>query len=155
MKTIHWKSLIWHVALPLAVGGLAALITSDSMKVYQTIETPPFAPPGVLFPIVWTILYLLMGISAYRIDEVKTADRTGAHAAYYVSLALNFFWSLLFFVRQAYLASFIWLTFLLIAIVLTVWLYSRIDRPAAWLQVPYLLWVTFAGILNFSIFLLN
>ncbi len=145
------------IAIPLAVGGLAALLTRESMDIYQTINTPPLAPPGILFPIVWTILYVLMGISSVLIlDSDATPDaRRSALTIYGMGLVVNFFWSILFFEKQAFLFSFVWLCLLWVLIVAMIVSFWRIRRPAAWLQIPYLLWVTFAGYLNLAIYLLN
>lgn len=155
MTNIRWKSLIFHVALPLAVGGLAALITRDNMSVYEAIVKPPFAPPPILFPIAWTILYVLMGVSAYMIDEAPYEERSAAKSVYYLQLVVNFFWPILFFNKRVFLISFIWLVLLWGLIIIMIYRFYQINRTAALLQIPYGLWVTFAGVLNFSIYWLN
>lgn len=146
------------IATALAVGGLSALLTSGNMDIYSQITQPPFAPPSVLFPIVWTLLYILMGISAAMIYLQKEENPQTARKSlvfYSVSLFLNFFWSIIFFNMQAFLFSFIWLLLLWVSILLTILHYRKISPLAAALQVPYLLWVTFAGYLNLAIFILN
>lgn len=146
------------IATALAVGGLSALLTSGNMDIYSQITQPPFAPPSVLFPIVWTLLYILMGISAAMIYLQKEENLQSAQKSfvfYSVSLFLNFFWSIIFFNMQAFLFSFIWLLLLWVSILLTILQYRKISPLAAALQVPYLLWVTFAGYLNLAIFILN
>lgn len=151
------KTYAIGIAIPLAVGGLAAFLTRESMDIYETINTPPLAPPGILFPIVWTILYVLMGISSVLIlDSDATSDtRRSALTIYGIQLVINFFWSILFFEKQAFLFSFVWLCLLWALIVAMLVSFGRIRRSAAWLQIPYLLWVTFAGYLNLAIYLLN
>lgn len=151
------KTYAIGIAIPLAVGGLAAFLTRESMDIYDTINTPPLAPPGILFPIVWTILYVLMGIGSVLVLEgVAPADRRrSALALYGIQLVVNFFWSILFFEKQAFLFSFVWLCLLWVLIVAMLVSFRRISRPAAWLQIPYLLWVSFAGYLNLAIYLLN
>ncbi len=150
-------SYVLGIAIPLAVGGLAALLTKDSMDIYQTIVKPPLAPPGILFPIVWSILYVLMGIGSvliYNSDAEKIEKRT-ALLLYAVQLVVNFFWSILFFDKRLFLASFVLLVFLWLLIIAMIKRFGKISKAAAWLQVPYLLWVTFAGYLNLAIYFLN
>ncbi len=154
---INWKKLIICILIPLAVGGLSALLTRNSMDIFERINKPPLSPPGWLFPIVWAILYTLMGIASYLVlqsNALPEAKKT-ALTVYGIQLAVNFFWSIFFFNMQAYLFSFIWLLLLWALIIATIVLFSRASRAAAWLLVPYLLWVTFAGYLNFAIYLLN
>lgn len=127
------------------------------MEHFARLNQPPLSPPGWVFPVVWTILFALMGLSAGLI-AVSGASRSVIRTAlgvYALQLAVNFFWSILFFNLQLYFLSFLWLVLLWVLIALTILLFSRISRPAAALLVPYLLWVTFAGYLNFGIFLLN
>ena len=146
------------IAIALAVGGLSALLTSGNMDIYSQITQPPFAPPSVLFPIVWTLLYILMGISSAMIYLQKEKNPQTARKSlvfYSVSLFLNFFWSIIFFNMQNFLFSFFWLLLLWVSILLTILHYRKISPISAALQVPYLLWVTFAGYLNLAIFILN
>lgn len=155
MKT-NWKKRLLCWAIPLAVGGLAALL-SGGMGSYKVMNQPPLSPPGWVFPLVWTVLYLLMGEASYRVLE-SGAEREkvrGALMAYGVQLALNFIWPLVFFGARAYLAAFLVLVALWIAIFITLRRFSAIDEKAGNLLIPYLLWVTFAGYLNFGVFLLN
>lgn len=152
------RPYVISVAIALGVGGLSALLTSGNMDIYSRIEQPPLAPPPILFPIVWTILYVLMGISAAMIYEEKDRkpdEVRNALTVYGISLFFNFFWSIIFFNMQAYLFAFIWLVALWVLILLTIIKYYRIRPIAAYLQIPYLLWVTFAGYLNFAIYILN
>lgn len=152
------KPFIVSVAVALAVGGLSALLTMGNMDIYSEIVKPELAPPSVLFPIVWTILYVLMGISAAMIwneRDNKMAEANRALIVYAVNLFLNFFWSIIFFNMQAYLLAFIWLVLLWIVILIMTVSFYRIKPIAGILQIPYLLWVTFAGYLNLSIYLLN
>lgn len=155
MKT-NIKKLLICLAIPLAVGGLSALI-SGGMSDYQTLNQPPLSPPGWLFPIVWTILYLLMGYASYRV-LVSGKDETQIRRAllvYGAQLVLNFLWSPLFFGLQWRLTAFFLLLALWLLILLTIRLFSQIDERAGDLLLPYILWVTFAGYLNLGVFLLN
>ncbi len=151
---IQWKKLIFCIVLPLAVGGLAGLLTRSSMETFQSINKPALSPPGWLFPVVWMILYILMGIASYLVLTSGKPNRP-ALAVYGIQLVFNFFWPIIFFNLEAYLFSFIWLAVLWILIITTMILFFRISKPAGYLLLQYLLWVTFAGYLNFYIYLLN
>jgi len=151
------KLLLVCIAIPLLVGGLSAFLTMDSMAAFAAIEKPPLSPPGILFPIVWTVLYVLMGVASYLVltSGARQDDIDHAITIYAIQLVLNFFWSIIFFRLEWYLAAFLWLVLLWIAILCTLLLFRKISKAAGWLLVPYLLWVTFAGYLNLSIYLLN
>ena len=154
--TIKLKPLLANLLIPLGVGGLSALLTSGSMDFYETIQKPPLSPPDTVFPIVWTILFLLMGVSAYLVwVERRSRYRLGALRVYGVQLAVNFIWPLLFFCARAFLVSLIWIVLLVVLIVVMVVRFHRVRPLAAWLQIPYLLWVGFATYLNFGVWLLN
>ncbi len=146
--------MIICIAIPLAVGVLSALLTRDSMQTFNTINKPKLAPPGWLFPIAWTILYILMGIASYLV-VISRKPNGSALITYGLQLIFNFFWSIIFFNFGQYLFAFIWLVILWILILKTLIKFYRISEPAGYLMIPYLLWVTFAGYLNLSIFLLN
>ncbi len=153
---IQWKKLITCIIIPLAVGGVAALLTRGSMQAFDTLNKPPLSPPGWLFPIVWTILYILMGIASYLVATSGQPYRSrSALTVYGIQLVFNFFWSIIFFNLEMYLFAFIWLVLLWLFILTTTFLFYRISKAAGYLMLPYLLWVTFAGYLNLAIFLLN
>ena len=149
------KTYVFSILLALTVGGLSALATANNMNIYDKIQSPPLSPPGWLFPVVWTILFVLMGISAAMIFLSKSKKKDDALFIYAVSLVLNFSWSIFFFNMQSFIISFIVLVALWLSIIITIIQYYKIHKAAAWLQLPYLLWVTFAGYLNFAIILLN
>lgn len=153
-KKINLKLLIFSIALPLLVGGVSSLLTSKHMDIYKDIILPPLAPPSVLFPIVWSILYILMGVSYYRVYNSK-GNNLIALNLYTLQLFFNFCWSLIFFNARWFLTSFIWLVILWILILVMIYEFKRLDKISAILQIPYLVWVTFAGYLNFGIYLLN
>lgn len=153
-----YKPYIVSVVIALAVGGLSAAVTSQSMEVYSKINQPPLSPPSTLFPIVWTILFTLMGISAalvYHFKDSKPDEVRIALIVYAVNLAVNFLWSIIFFNMQAYLFAFIWILLLIAVIVAMIVFFKRVSPLAAYLQIPYLLWVTFAAYLNLAIYILN
>lgn len=152
------KPYIISIIIALAVGGLSAFLTRSSMEVYTNIKQPPLAPPSVVFPIVWTILFILMGVSSamvYVKGRESGVPVGEALKIYALQLILNFFWTIIFFNMQSYLFAFIWLVLLWIAIILMIVSFRKVSPAAAWLQVPYLLWVTFAGYLNLMIYILN
>ena len=150
------KKLLICLALPLAVGGLATLL-SGGMTDYRQLNQPPLSPPSWLFPIVWTILYLLMGYASYRV-LVSGKDEAAIHRAlflYGAQLFLNFLWPIVFFGLEWRLAAFFLLIGLWILIYLTMRHFSQLDELAGDLLIPYILWVTFAGYLNLGVYLLN
>lgn len=152
---IKWKPLLVNLLIPLAVGGLSAYLTMDSMEVYQGLRQPPLSPPGWLFPIVWTVLFLLMGIAAYLVWMRDSTGRNGALVLYALQLAFNFGWTLIFFNVQKYGLAFFWLIVLWVLILITTIRFFKENRAAGWLMIPYLLWVAFAGYLNAGVWLLN
>ena len=115
---IQFKKLIFCIAIPLAVGGISALLTSNTMETFSTINQPPLSPPAWLFPVVWTILYVLMGIASYLVLTSEKPNRD-ALTTYAIQLAFNFFWSIIFFNFELYLLAFIWLVLLWLLIIKT------------------------------------
>ena len=156
MKT-DWKKLLIAVAIPLAVGGLAAYITRGGFSAFETIKKPFLSPPGWLFPVAWTLLYTLMGIASYRIYcQVTTYEkRKNALTIYFIQLFFNFVWPIIFFNIEEYLFAFIWILALWALIFLCLQRFKEIDKIAGWLLIPYLAWVAFAAYLNLGIFILN
>ena len=154
---INWKKMLISLAIPLAVGGLAALITGRGMQAYDIMNQPPLSPPGWVFPVVWTLLYLLMGYASYRIytSDADPELRRQALILYGAQLAVNFLWPLVFFGLNWYLVAFAVLIVLWALILLTMRAFSKIDERAGDLLLPYILWVTFAAYLNLGVFLLN
>ena len=154
---VNKKLLILCLVIPLAVGGLAALLTGGGMDTFETLNKPPLSPPGWLFPVAWTILYLLMGIASYLVLESRGPQeiiRRGI-TLYAVQLAFNFLWPIVFFNLEWYLFAFIWLIALWILVLLTALQFRRVSKPAANLLIPYIVWVAFAGYLNLGICILN
>lgn len=153
----NWKTLMISIAIPLLVGGVSGFISRGGMELFKQLNKPPFSPPGWIFPVVWTVLFILIGIASYLIfisDQQKSQVQKVLRI-YAIQLAINFFWPIFFFYFQWYLFSFLWLLFLWFFILLTIISFSKISKTAAYLLVPYLLWVTFAGYLNLFIFILN
>lgn len=146
---IYTKSIL----IPVAVGLLIGAITSSSID-YNTLIKPVFAPPSIVFPIVWTILYVLMGVS-YGILETKSLVDTEINFIYYFQLLVNALWSIIFFTFEWRLFAFIWLLILILLIVMMIIKFYQKDKVAGLLQIPYLLWALFASYLNFAIYMLN
>ncbi len=151
------KKYIIGIAIPLAVGGLSALLTQSAMQKFNSLNQPPLAPPSWLFPVVWTVLFVLMGIASALVymADVPQEQKKSALTLYGVQLAMNFLWSIVFFNFGAYLFAFVWLLALLAVIIATAVKFRKISKTAAWMLIPYILWVCFAGYLNFAIYLLN
>lgn len=154
---INYRLLGICIAIPLVVGALAGFLTSGSMEAFGRLNQPALSPPGFLFPIVWTILYILMGISSYLIVASGEDNEKIKNALFFygAQLIFNFFWSIWFFNLEWYLFAFVWLIALWVLILDTILSFYEISKTAAYLLIPYLLWVTFAGYLNLSIYLLN
>ena len=153
MKTRNIEPLIIALLIPLAVGAVSSLL-SGTMMVPSFIQ-PSFSPPGYLFPIVWTILYILMGISSYLVYTSDSPAKPAALLVYAIQLVFNFFWTILFFRFSLYGLAFLWLLALIGLIAIMIWLFSKIGPTAAYLQLPYLLWCLFAAYLNFAVYMLN
>lgn len=152
---IKLKSLLVNLLITLGGGAIIALLTKNSMDIYANVQQPPLAPPGTVFPIVWTILYTLMGISAYMITESKSPIKKKALTVYGIQLFLNFLWPLVFFNGQMFLPAFILLMAIWVMVLWVIGLFYQIKPVAAYLQIPYALWLTFAAYLNLGVYILN
>lgn len=157
MKKRLWMSYAFWILLSEGVGALSGWLTREGTKSYQqTIVQPPLSPPAIVFPIVWAILFALMGIGAARIYlSPASGARSRGLLLFFVQLAFNFLWSILFFNLQAFGFSFVWLVILWLLIAWMIVTFWQVDQSAALLQIPYLLWVAFAGYLTLGIWLLN
>ena len=143
------------IIIPLAAGGVSALLTSGQMQAFEEISKPAFSPPAFLFPIAWSILYVLMGISSVMIYESGSPEKRKALTVYGIQLIVNFCWSIFFFGFGLYFFSFLWLILLWILVLYMIILFAKIKPSAAYLNYPYLLWLTFAGYLSCGVWLLN
>ena len=141
---------IFLTVLPLAVGGAAAVLTMDAMAQYSALPQPPFAPPAWVLPAVWTVLYLLMGAASRRVHRLGTQESRNALMLYYVQLAVHFVWPLLYFRAQEYAVAFWWLLLLLALVLAALSAFSRLDKAAGRLLMPYAAWLLFAAYLNYS-----
>lgn len=151
---INFKTLIISILIPNVIGFLGSLLGSP-MKNFDTIIKPFFTPPEIVFPIVWIILFTLMGVSSYLIFESKSPYKKTALTIYGIQLILNSLWNLFFFNLKWFLFSFILVLVIIILVIIMIYYFEKINKTAAILQVPYLLWLIFASILTFNIYLLN
>lgn len=156
-KKVDIGALIISLLISVGGGFIAGIFNKNSMMMYANLQKPAFSPPGILFPIVWTILYILMGIAAYRVYMVIKETNTSKLplVLYGVQLLLNFLWPFLFFKFRLYGLAFIELVILFIFIILTTVAFFKRDKVAGILMIPYALWVAFAGVLNFFVWMLN
>ena len=154
-KSHRIKPYIISVLITLAAGGISGFLVRNSMSVYETLNKPVLSPPGIVFPIVWTVLYIMMGIAAGRIYNSDFQDRGGLLSIYALQLFFNAIWPIIFFGVQWLLLSFVWLIVLWLLIIIMTAGFYKADKGAAYLLIPYLVWVTFAGYLNLGICILN
>lgn len=158
MKPIDLKKLIIAIAIPEAVGLISSIIAGNISESYKATERPPLSPPGIVFPIVWIVLYAMMGIASYIIAvEVKGWDRKkqDALAFYGLQLAVNFIWPIIFFRFEAYWLAAVVILVLLAMVVITACRFKELNTTAFWLMVPYILWLVFATYLNIGVAILN
>ena len=157
MKISALKTYAAWILFSEAVGALSGYLSREGTKLYNTtIIQPPLSPPSIVFPIVWSILFALMGIGAARMYlSPPSPARTRSLLLFLLQLAFNFFWSIIFFHFQSFGFALIWLVALWVLILLMILSFRQVDPLAAWLQLPYLLWVSFAAYLNFAVWLLN
>ena len=157
MKPHAWKPYVLWILFTEAVGALSGWLTRNGTALYaQVVSKPPLSPPALVFPVVWGVLYALMGIGAARVCRQPPSEhRDRALRIYLVQLAFNFFWSILFFNLRAFGLALAWLAALWLLVLWMVLAFRKVDRTAAWLQAPYLLWVIFAAYLNFGVWRLN
>lgn len=154
-RKIDWKCLLVLIVIPLIVGGISGFITRNSIAIYKSLTLPPGAPPGFVFPIVWMILYIFMGIASYLVFSSHHSLKGTALTLYGIQLMVNFFWPIIFFSMQLYLIAFIWIILLIILVAVMLVLFYKINHTAAYLIIPYLLWLIFASYLNYGVFALN
>ncbi len=154
MKKINWKRLIIIILITFIIGSFFSFFTMNNMEAFKELEKP-LNVPAILFPIVWSILYLLMSISCYIILESNDEHKNKGLIIYGIQLIINSLWSLIFFGFEAYFLSFLWILLLMIFVIFMIFIFYKINKISSLLQIPYLIWVIFAGYLNLGIYLLN
>ncbi len=155
MKSKKIETLIISIFTPLLVGLISSLLSNNSRNTYMELIKPPLSPPGIIFPIVWIILYILMGIASYFIFISDSEYKVKAINLYRTSLIFNFFWSIIFFRLELYLLAFVWLLVLIYIIINMIITFYKIKPLSAYLLIPYLIWCLFAAYLNLAIYILN
>lgn len=153
----NFLALLKNIILPVGGAIIVGFMTKGGMNIYNSLKKPIITPPSIVFPIVWTILYVLMGIAAYRIymNNRSGRDDKGAYFYYLIQLAINFLWSFIFFNFRLYGISFILIIVLLVLIIITTIKFFKNDKLSGFLMIPYILWVSFASVLTFFIYMLN
>lgn len=152
---INYKKLILFIVVTFVIGGLFSFFIPDMKEYYSSLNRPPLSPSGIVFPIAWSILYLLMAISLYMVSETKSLDIESSYIIYIAQLVVNSLWTLLFFGLKLRLFSFIWILLLIILVIIMIKDFYSKNKVAGLLQIPYLLWLLFAGYLNLMIYILN
>ena len=157
MKGKNWKTLLLCLVIPLAAGGIGTLLAGGFSGSYEAMYKPLLSPPGWVFPVVWTVLYLLMGYASYLVytSEASMPRKRRALTVYGVQLVINLLWPLFFFRLGWYTFAFIWLLLLIAAVLLCRMLFRYIERRAGDLLLPYLIWLFFAAYLNLGVAILN
>ena len=149
----NFKIYLKAILIPVTIGAIVGFITSNFID-YNSLIQPPLAPPAIAFPIIWTILYVLMGISYGILDSNSLADEK-INKIYYGQLFVNALWSIFFFVLKWRLFAFLWIILLLALVIIMIVKFYDKNKAAGLIQIPYLIWVTFATYLNFTIYILN
>ncbi len=155
ISNINKKQLAISAAVPLITGGLASLINMRGFKEFQSVNKPALTPPMAVFPIVWTILYLLLGLSTYLVYKSDGKGKTRAYFFYTLQLIVNFLWTCFFFGAQDYGTAFVAVIVLLVLIVCMIFSFYTVNKKSAYFQIPYLVWVTFATYLNYMVYIMN
>lgn len=155
MKKLDIKKLIFYILITYLIGVLPSIFVFKSMSIYNTLNKPPLSPPSVVFPIAWSILYLLMGISIYIIMQSKNKLKENARLIYFIQLVINALWTPIFFGLKEYFFAFLWILMLIVLVITMILTFYKISKKAAYIQIPYLLWLLFASYLNFGVFVLN
>ena len=154
LKNIDIKKLIFYLGITLLIGSLPSFFVKIS-DVYKTLNKPPLSPPGIVFPIVWTTLFVLMGISIYRVMMTKSDKRSEARLIYFIQLIVNALWTPIFFGFKQYFLGFLWVLMLIVLVITMLLIFFKIDKISAYINIPYLAWLLFASYLSFGIFVLN
>ena len=142
--------LFIDILIPVAIGGIVGFIINPYID-YNSLVQPPLSPPSIVFPIVWTILYVLMGISYYLLKNPSKKEKN----IYFVQLGVNALWSVFFFIGKFYLFSFIWIVLLDVLVIFMIGIFYQNSKISGYLQIPYLIWILFATYLNLGIYILN
>ena len=155
MKNLDIKKLLFYIITTILIGTIPSIFVFKSMNVYNSLNRPPLSPPPIVFPIAWTILYILMGISIYIIMQSKRKLKKNARLIYFIQLVINALWTPILFGFKEYFFAFLWILMLIVLVITMILTFYKISKKAAYIQIPYLLWLLFASYLNFCVFVLN
>lgn len=155
MFVINCKPFLLSILVPVIIGFISGMLILPDVVIYSILQLPPGVPPAFVFPIVWTILYVLMGISSYGIFSSKSDYIGVSFWVYALQLALNFFWPIIFFKSQLYTFAFVWILLLICAVTLMIIMFSKVNKISAYLMIPYLIWCIYAAYLNLGVVVLN
>lgn len=156
MKNIDYKKLILYIVITIVIGNLPSIfIFNEISSVYDLINKPPLSPPGILFPIIWLILYILMGISYYIVIKKGEKYSGEVKLIYFLQLIINALWTPIFFYFKQYFLAFTWILMIIVLVIFMITKFYKIDKKAAYLQLPYIVWLIYAAYLNFGVFVLN
>lgn len=151
---INLKKLIFYIGITVLIGSIPSFFIKIG-DTYKSLNRPPLSPPGIIFPIVWTTLFILMGISIYRIVVSNSNRKSEARLIYFIQLIVNALWTPIFFGFKNYFLGFLWIIMLIILVIAMIIMFNRIDKISAYLNIPYLIWLVFALYLSFGVFILN
>lgn len=151
---INLKKLILYIGITVLIGSIPSFFIKIG-DTYKSLNRPPLSPPGIIFPIVWTILFILMGISIYRVMQTNSNRKKDARLLYFIQLIVNALWTPIFFGFRNYFLGFLWIIMLIVLVITMIIMFNKIDKISAYLNIPYLLWLVFALYLSFGVFLLN
>lgn len=155
MKKIDFKKLFFYIFITILIGVLPSVFVFKNMDTYNLLNKPALSPPSIVFPIAWTILYILMGISIYRVMQTDNKRKNDARLIYFIQLVINALWTPIFFGFNEYFLAFLWIIMLILLVITMIITFFKIDKISSYLNIPYLLWLLFASYLNFGIFVLN
>ena len=155
MKNLDIKKLLFYIITNIFIGTIPSIFAFKCINIYNSLNRPPLSPPSIVFPIAWTILYILMGISIYIIMQSKRKLKKNARLIYFIQLVINALWTPIFFGFKEYFFAFLWILMLIVLVITMILTFYKISKKAAYIQIPYLLWLLFASYLNFGVFVLN
>lgn len=154
MKKLNLKELFFYIGITLIIGSIPSFFVKTN-QVYKSFNKPPLSPPGIVFPIVWTILFILMGISIYLVMQENNPNKKEAKLIYFIQLIINACWTPIFFGLKQYFLAFLWILMLILLVITMIIVFYKIKKTSAYLNIPYLIWLLFACYLNFGVFILN
>lgn len=155
MKKVNWKMILISASVTIGSSLIGFLLSLGSKEIYESLNLPVFAPPSWLFGVVWPILYVFMGISLYLILVSESSIRNSAIELFFIQLGVNLLWPLAFFKLKLFIVALVILMILIALVIIMIKIFYGINKTSAYLQIPYLAWITFATVLNFAVVLMN